>query len=1306
MHALLAMFRRVACLLLVLIANLAHAASIELTDEEREWLRTHPTITVATYTGGWPPFERYENETLTGLAPTYLDDVARQLGVRIAVHAYPSWEKAFEGGCRREVDVLMNVSLVPERTPCLVFTASYVEATPVAVGPATRSDLLSPDRLASARIAVERGASVERAARARFPGADITAVVNAQEGFEAILHAKADVFIGNPYVAHAALATDAWPSLAVLGPIDLPADSLHFAVPDDRKPLASMIDKALARITPQRRLAYEGKWLGASSLPILRAGRVPLTHDEELWLAQLRPPRIGYSSDWDPISFRGDDGHMSGIAGEYVQMMHDRLGLEVGREFPGTTEALRQRMRSGEVDLVPLPAGAPHGPDWALTSAFTRVSLVIVMRTNARPISALDDLDGKRIAVLGPARTKRVMREAPNAIVVPVASIPAGLKAVERGEADAYVGDLISADRPLRRGEYPTLRLAAPAGFDEDLVFAVRGEYQPLVPLINRMLAALSAEDQQRIRSGWLEVQVSSGVKWRTVAIGSALAALLLAVLAFAWLRTRTEIRRREKTDSLMRDLTRNLPGVIFKLTRDASGVYRMPFIAGNTLALFGKDHAELSEHPREAFASLVHEDDRARLLDALEASFASLGAIELDFRTVTPAPDRWIRMSTVARRLDDGLVHWSGYWVDVTASHRQADALEAAKRSAESAALARANFLAAMSHEIRTPMAGINSIIEILSRSEVNDDQRYLIGLVEDYAQALRTILDDVLDMSRIEAGAIELEPVETDLRVLVSNSIELVLDLSRRKQLRCLCHIDPTLAGLVVADPTRLRQILLNLLSNAIKFTSSGYVAVSLVVLGNGDDEQTLCLSVTDSGIGIPESEQGKLFQPFKQADASTTRTYGGSGLGLAISRRLAERMEAALELESTPGVGTRISLTLDVEVARHSASDRALAGRNMLVRSDNADVADALTSTLQAFGACVVSDASKADLILSEAPPTSTSPARYIPLVEDSPDAPRTAIVVEPLLPTHVQRACALALDDGTRAEASRSTTTSAHAGHVLVAEDHSTNRLLVQRQLGELGFRCRVVSSGEQALAALATEHFDLLITDLQMPGMDGFALARAIRTAEAAEGRARLPIVALSAGVLSEDEARCREAGMDGHLRKPIGLDEMMRELERWLPRQPAVDLDDKADVVDPDAIPIDAVAASPRPAPPLEPPLEPLDLAMLTRSFGSRETVCLVAEDLLANLPGDLDDLRRSNDERDAERMGRALHRITGALGTFGYRNLAADLRIATRTAEAGTLVSPHEIARLLRRVDGTLSELGEFVTKSKAGVD
>ncbi|MFE0500236.1 response regulator [Lysobacter soli] len=247
---------------------------------------------------------------------------------------------------------------------------------------------------------------------------------------------------------------------------------------------------------------------------------------------------------------------------------------------------------------------------------------------------------------------------------------------------------------------------------------------------------------------------------------------------------------------------------------------------------------------------------------------------------------------------------------------------------------------------------------------------------------------------------------------------------------------------------------------------------------------------------------------------------------------------------------------------------------------------------------------------------------------------------------------------------------------------------------------------MVSSGEEALAALATEHFDLLITDLQMPGMDGFALARAIRTAEAAEGRARLPIIALSAGVLSEDEARCREAGMDGHLRKPIGLDEMMRELEHWIPRQPAGNLDDEADVVDPDAIPIDAVAASPRPAPPLEPPLEPLDLAMLTRSFGSRETVCLVAEDLLTNLPGDLDDLRRSNDERDAERMGRALHRITGALGTFGYRNLAADLRIATRTAEAGTLVSPDEIARLLRRVDGTLSELGEFVTKSKAGVD
>jgi len=1296
------MFQRVACLLLLLVANLAHAASMELTGDESEWLRTHPTITVATYDGGWPPFERYDNETLSGLGPAYLHDVARQLGVRVTVRRYPSWDEAFEAGCRREVDVLMNVSLVPERTPCLVFTSSYAESTPVAVGLASRADLLAPDRLASAHIVVDRGAAVERATRAQYPSARITAITDTKQAFDAIAKGDADVFFGNPHLARTALATGAWPALAVLAPIDLPPDTLHFAVPDDRKPLASAIDKALSRITPQQRVAYERKWLGTSPLAP-RTGRVPLTRDEELWLSRMPPPRIGYARDWEPISFTGADGRINGIAAEYLRMMQGRLGIDMGRESSGYIEDLRGLMRRGDVDLVPMPASAPVGPEWVRTSAFTRSSVVIVMRASSHAISGLDDLAGKRITIVGPARAARVKAAVPTAVILPVTSIPAGLRAVERGEADAYVGDMMSADRPLRRGEYPTLRLAAPAGFDEDLVFGVRGQYAPLVPLINRMLDALSAEERQRIRSGWLEVQVSSGVKWRTVAIGAGLATLLVAVLAFAWLRTRTEIRRREKTDSLMRDLTRNLPGVIFKITRDPQGRYALPFVAGNTRALFGLDHDQLVSGPQPGIAGCIDEHDRERLHLAFEESTRDLTPIEMDFRTMSPAPERWVRVSAVARRLDDSLVHWSGYWVDVTAAHRQSQALEAAKEAAETAAAGRANFLAAMSHEIRTPMAGITGIIEILSRSDASDDQKYLLGLVQDYAQALRTILDDVLDLSRIEAGRLDLEPVETDLRVLVSNSVELVLDLCRRKDLRCICHIDPSLAGRVLADPTRIRQILLNLLSNAIKFTSAGYVAVSVQVLDTADGTQTLSVAVTDTGIGIAPEEQGKLFRAFTQAETSTSRTYGGSGLGLAICRRLAELMQAQLELESARGVGTRVSLTLTMPIVRSDARDPALTGRTIAVRACDRDVGEALKEIVCSFGAHVVEDDTHAQLLLTDEPSGGAPHAHLVALVDDGPDAPRNAIVTEPLLPTHVRLACIAALGNAsTRERVSVPKTT--RAGRILVAEDHSTNQLLMQRQLAELGLRSRVVSSGEQALAALATEHFDLLITDLQMPGMNGFELARAIRAGEAAEARPALPILALSAGVMSEDEVRCRDAGMNGHLRKPIGLDELMRQLERWLPdeiarSEQAATRPEESD----EAMPPTSMQ---QPAPPLEPPLEPLDLAMLTRSFGSQETVCLVAEDLLANLPSDLDDLRRSHDERDAERMGRALHRITGALGTFGYRNLAADLRTATRIAEAGTLVPSDELTRLLRRVDGTLSELGDFVTKNRADVD
>ena len=1309
-HASLARFCRFACVLLWCVASVVHAAGIDLTDEERQWLRSHPTITVAAYEGGWPPFERYENETLTGLAPAYLDEIARQLGVRVAVRRYPSWEEALKGGCRREVDVLMDVSLVPERTPCLVFTTSYVEAAPVAVGRANRSDLLAPDRLTKARIVVDRGASVERATLAQFPNAQVIAVVDTQQALQAVQNGKADLFIGNPYVARSALATGAWPALAVLAPIDLPADTLHFAVPDDRKPLASAIDKALANITPGQRVAFERKWLGTSSGPIQREGRIPLTNDEQTWLAGMPPPRLGYTRTWEPISFPDEKGHVSGIAGEYVRMMERGLGMRLQKEVPASLEDLLDLMKRGQLDVVPIPAAAPIGPQWKMTDTFARVGTVVITRNGSRMVSGLGDLDGKRIAVVGTGRAAKVKAEAPGATLLLMGNNAEGLKAVQDRQADAYVGDIISSERSLRSGDFTDLRIAAPAGFDDELVFAIRGEYQPLVPLINRMLASLNHEDQQRIRSQWLEVQVSSGVRWRTVAMGAGVAALLLAILTLAWLRTRHEIQNREKTDSLMRDLTRNLPGVIFKMTRDPAGNYALPFIAGNTRALFGMGHDELMADPKETLPSCIYEPDMERMRRAMAHSYEELTPVEMDFRTVSPAPERWVRVSAVARRLPDGLVHWSGYWVDVTAAHRQADALESAKESAESAAAARANFLAAMSHEIRTPMAGITGIIEILSRSEVNEDQRYLLGLVQDYAQALRTILDDVLDISRMEAGRLALEPVDTDLRVLVSNSIELVLDLCRRKNLRCICHIDPSLAGVVVADPTRLRQILLNLLSNAIKFTSSGYVAVSLQVLETTKDAQTWCLAVTDTGIGIGAAEQGRLFQPFTQAEASTSRTYGGSGLGLAICRRLADLMRATLELHSAPGEGTRVALTIATPIARQTAIDVALAGRSVLVRSRDADTAEALTAIVRSFGAKSVADIAQAQLLLSDDPPDTGTQARWVPLVEDSSDAPRSAIVTEPLLPTHVRRACVHALDEATTREPSSMTAKASHAARILVAEDHSTNQLLVQRQLAELGYRCRVASDGEQALAALAEDHFDLLLTDLRMPGMSGFELARAVRARELTLGLPRLPVLALSAGVGAEDEAQCRDAGMDDHLRKPIGLDEMKAQLERWLPPEPAAN-DATADETLTGTIAA-LVESAERGEPPQDialpplPPVEAIDLAMLTRSFGSRETVCLVAEDLLANLPADLDELRSSDEARDAKRMGRALHRITGALGTFGYRNLAGDLRVASRTAEAGNLLTSEEIALLLRRVDRTLSELGTFVSENRTNVD
>ncbi|WP_425602677.1 response regulator [Stenotrophomonas indicatrix] len=459
--------------------------------------------------------------------------------------------------------------------------------------------------------------------------------------------------------------------------------------------------------------------------------------------------------------------------------------------------------------------------------------------------------------------------------------------------------------------------------------------------------------------------------------------------------------------------------------------------------ALFGIS-VDTARVDHGSLLAAVHPQDRRSVLACVDAAALVRGPIDITFRTRGPNGWRWVRSHGRPIDCSDSGVEWSGYWMDVTEARARTQALNDARRDAEQDAAAKSHFLATMSHEIRTPMSTMLGMLERFGGGALDARQRQVLATIDDAAQMLRQILDDVLHSQRLQSGPQPPQCLPTDLAGLLRAVQRLLVPVAASKGLHLRCEVDPALQRGSLADALRLRQILFNLAGNALKFTLHGGVDLQVRVLQQRERGQQLRLQVSDTGVGISRERQRAVFAAFTQADASTTRRFGGSGLGLAICRDLAASMGGQLHLCSTPGVGTTVWL----------------------------------------------------DLYL---------PACEAPSVEHRDDAAG----LHELPPVRV-----------------------------LVAEDHPTNLQLLVRQLRDLGLQVHAAANGEQAWQAWQTQRFALVITDCHMPGMDGFALARAIR-ADCRADAARVPIIALTASVLDSTRQACLDAGIDHFIAKPV-----------------------------------------------------------------------------------------------------------------------------------------------------------------------
>ena len=901
---------------------------VALDNAQRSWLEHKRELRVGTSTTDYPPFDMTDSgQDYEGLTADYVGILAKTLDVSIKVERFASRDAAIKALEEGQIDLLGTSNGFEAANRNLLLSAPYAIDQPVLVTREGETRSLSQG-LEGLRLSMVYHYLPLDEIKALYPKAIIQSYPSYQNALNAVAFDQADVFLGDTVSTHYMINKGYLKNIKMANFGRHEAQGFSFAVRHDNAQLLAIINATLKAVPDSEQERIAKRWSAGSDI-LLSDNKLQLTGREEQWLAQHPVVRVVVSETLAPLTFFDAHGNFRGITADLLEMIRLRTGLRFEIQRAHGLNTMIQRVKQGETDIISaISPTASRESTLQFTRPYLVNSFVLLTAKGRQAPASLEQLAGKKLALSqGNPLTDYLRSQYPRITLVETESIYRATELLAEGEVQGAVNTLVIANYLLASQMFrDRLQISATLGTQPaTFALATARDATELHSILNKALLSIAPDELGIINSRWRGYAPASDSYWRNyhrliyqIIIGTSLL-LLLSLVWNAYMRR--QIRHRKMAEralsdqfEFMRAMVNGTPHPIY--VRDREGILktcndsylqafsarREDVIGKTVMQACGLLSNECEAHDYQADYLRVMAEGTPLVLDR---------PLNIGGKNFTIY--HWILPFRDSLGEVQGII---GGWIDISERRHLMDELRAAKELADDANRAKSTFLATMSHEIRTPMNAVIGLLELtLKRADQGHLDRPSIEVAYHSAKDLLELIGDILDIARIESGRLNLSPERVNLRNLAHSVIRVFDGLARQKNLTLSLQFHPRGdAPDVLIDPLRFKQILTNLVSNAIKFTRQGQVTLAINLLpASTPDHTELQLSVQDTGIGISDRDQARLFEPFAQAENSGQLALNGAGLGLLICRSLCEMMGGTLELSSQVNVGTLVEIKL---------------------------------------------------------------------------------------------------------------------------------------------------------------------------------------------------------------------------------------------------------------------------------------------------------------------------------------------------------------------------------------------------------